>query len=149
MWTQYEVLTCHRTEVYIHLGRKLQFYYIFQRQKWFVLVNKKLTYVFRILCFWLHLSFFTKWWIFSFLIKAWFKKPFSCVYIIKSTTCLFVNWEISLFHRWVIFNDQKVCASEKPPKDLGYLYFYRRVAEWDTQKKGVLHFGVKEEKRGR
>uniref|UniRef100_A0A3P8R6B0 Ubiquitin carboxyl-terminal hydrolase n=1 Tax=Astatotilapia calliptera TaxID=8154 RepID=A0A3P8R6B0_ASTCA len=32
-------------------------------------------------------------------------------------------------HRWVIFNDQKVCASEKPPKDLGYLYFYRRVAE--------------------
>uniref|UniRef100_A0A4W4FL27 Ubiquitin carboxyl-terminal hydrolase n=1 Tax=Electrophorus electricus TaxID=8005 RepID=A0A4W4FL27_ELEEL len=30
---------------------------------------------------------------------------------------------------WVIFNDQKVCASEKPPKDLGYLYFYRRVAE--------------------
>ncbi len=31
--------------------------------------------------------------------------------------------------RWVIFNDQKVCASEKPPKDLGYLYFYRRVVE--------------------
>uniref|UniRef100_A0A3B4CS52 Ubiquitin carboxyl-terminal hydrolase n=1 Tax=Pygocentrus nattereri TaxID=42514 RepID=A0A3B4CS52_PYGNA len=36
---------------------------------------------------------------------------------------------VCLFSRWVIFNDQKVCASEKPPKDLGYLYFYRRVAE--------------------
>lgn len=35
----------------------------------------------------------------------------------------------SVFGRWVIFNDQKVCASEKPPKDLGYLYFYRRVTE--------------------
>lgn len=30
--------------------------------------------------------------------------------------------------RWVIYNDQKVCASEKPPKDLGYIYFYQRVA---------------------
>lgn len=29
--------------------------------------------------------------------------------------------------RWVIYNDQKVCASEKPPKDLGYIYFYQRV----------------------
>uniref|UniRef100_A0A672LW72 ubiquitinyl hydrolase 1 n=1 Tax=Sinocyclocheilus grahami TaxID=75366 RepID=A0A672LW72_SINGR len=34
-----------------------------------------------------------------------------------------------IVHMWVIFNDQKVCASEKPPKDLGYLYFYRRVVE--------------------
>lgn len=33
-----------------------------------------------------------------------------------------------LFPRWVIYNDQKVCASEKPPKDLGYIYFYQRVA---------------------
>lgn len=32
------------------------------------------------------------------------------------------------FPRWVIYNDQKVCASEKPPKDLGYIYFYQRVA---------------------
>uniref|UniRef100_A0A8C0XZI6 Ubiquitin carboxyl-terminal hydrolase n=1 Tax=Cyprinus carpio carpio TaxID=630221 RepID=A0A8C0XZI6_CYPCA len=40
-------------------------------------------------------------------------------------------YSLSLFasFRWVIFNDQKVCASEKPPKDLGYLYFYRRVVE--------------------
>lgn len=29
--------------------------------------------------------------------------------------------------RWVIYNDQKVCASEKPPKDLGYIYFYQRI----------------------
>uniref|UniRef100_A0A8C9PI98 Ubiquitin carboxyl-terminal hydrolase n=1 Tax=Spermophilus dauricus TaxID=99837 RepID=A0A8C9PI98_SPEDA len=29
--------------------------------------------------------------------------------------------------RWVIYNDHKVCASERPPKDLGYLYFYRRI----------------------
>uniref|UniRef100_A0A4W4FMJ3 Ubiquitin carboxyl-terminal hydrolase n=1 Tax=Electrophorus electricus TaxID=8005 RepID=A0A4W4FMJ3_ELEEL len=36
---------------------------------------------------------------------------------------------IRIVCEWVIFNDQKVCASEKPPKDLGYLYFYRRVAE--------------------
>ncbi|EWM24947.1 ubiquitin carboxyl-terminal [Nannochloropsis gaditana] len=27
---------------------------------------------------------------------------------------------------WAIFDDQKVAASEKPPKDLGYLYVYRR-----------------------
>nr|XP_058970629.1 ubiquitin carboxyl-terminal hydrolase 5-like [Pocillopora verrucosa] len=29
--------------------------------------------------------------------------------------------------RWVIFNDRKVALSEKPPKDLGYLYLYQRV----------------------
>ncbi|XP_041071957.1 ubiquitin carboxyl-terminal hydrolase 13 isoform X1 [Carcharodon carcharias] len=30
--------------------------------------------------------------------------------------------------RWVIYNDHKVCASEKPPKDLGYIYFYQRMS---------------------
>ncbi|KAM6962866.1 ubiquitin carboxyl-terminal hydrolase 13 isoform 2-T2 [Aplochiton taeniatus] len=30
--------------------------------------------------------------------------------------------------RWVIFNDNKVCLSERPPKDLGYIYFYRRLS---------------------
>lgn len=35
---------------------------------------------------------------------------------------------LSNLPRWVIYNDQKVCASEKPPKDLGYIYFYQRVA---------------------
>uniref|UniRef100_A0A8C0RMS4 Ubiquitin carboxyl-terminal hydrolase n=1 Tax=Canis lupus familiaris TaxID=9615 RepID=A0A8C0RMS4_CANLF len=29
--------------------------------------------------------------------------------------------------RWVIYNDHRVCASERPPKDLGYMYFYHRV----------------------
>ncbi|KAL8188062.1 UNVERIFIED_CONTAM: Ubiquitin carboxyl-terminal hydrolase 13 [Gekko kuhli] len=29
--------------------------------------------------------------------------------------------------RWVIYNDLKVCASERPPKELGYIYFYRRI----------------------
>ena len=27
---------------------------------------------------------------------------------------------------WVIFNDNKVALSEKPPKGLGYLYLYKR-----------------------
>lgn len=27
---------------------------------------------------------------------------------------------------WVLFNDSRVAASETLPKDLGYLYFYRR-----------------------
>ncbi|KAM8953716.1 ubiquitin carboxyl-terminal hydrolase 13 isoform 2-T2 [Pelodytes ibericus] len=30
--------------------------------------------------------------------------------------------------RWVIYNDHKVSASERPPKDLGYIYFYHRIA---------------------
>lgn len=30
--------------------------------------------------------------------------------------------------RWVIFNDAKVGASKDPPKDMGYLYFYERIA---------------------
>ncbi|PIO33564.1 hypothetical protein AB205_0099820, partial [Aquarana catesbeiana] len=29
--------------------------------------------------------------------------------------------------RWVIYNDHKVTSSERPPKDLGYLYFYHRL----------------------
>ena len=28
--------------------------------------------------------------------------------------------------RWVIFNDSKVAESITPPKDLGYLYLYKR-----------------------
>ncbi|KAJ4923197.1 hypothetical protein JOQ06_022724 [Pogonophryne albipinna] len=46
-----------------------------------------------------------------------------------STMCGHYVCHIKKDHQWVIFNDQKVCASEKPPKDLGYLYFYRRVSE--------------------
>ncbi|XP_056459207.1 ubiquitin carboxyl-terminal hydrolase 13 isoform X1 [Gadus chalcogrammus] len=30
--------------------------------------------------------------------------------------------------RWVIYNDHKVSLSERPPKDLGYIYFYRRLS---------------------
>nr|DBA26197.1 TPA: hypothetical protein GDO54_010490 [Pyxicephalus adspersus] len=29
--------------------------------------------------------------------------------------------------RWVIYNDHKVTSSERPPKELGYLYFYHRL----------------------
>jgi uncharacterized UBP type Zn finger protein len=29
--------------------------------------------------------------------------------------------------RWVIFNDNKVAESITPPKDLAYMYFYRRL----------------------
>jgi ubiquitin carboxyl-terminal hydrolase 5/13 len=29
--------------------------------------------------------------------------------------------------RWIIYNDHKVALSENPPKDLGYLYLYRRI----------------------
>ncbi|MFT7815976.1 ubiquitin carboxyl-terminal hydrolase 5 isoform X1 [Arapaima gigas] len=46
-----------------------------------------------------------------------------------STMCGHYVCHIKKDQQWVIFNDQKVCASEKPPKDLGYLYFYRRVSE--------------------
>ncbi|XP_074586627.1 ubiquitin carboxyl-terminal hydrolase 14-like isoform X2 [Curcuma longa] len=31
--------------------------------------------------------------------------------------------------RWVIFNDSKVGASVDPPKEMGYLYFYERIAD--------------------
>lgn len=29
--------------------------------------------------------------------------------------------------RWTIFNDEKVAVSEKPPKELGYMFLYKRV----------------------
>uniref|UniRef100_A0A671RA01 Ubiquitin carboxyl-terminal hydrolase n=1 Tax=Sinocyclocheilus anshuiensis TaxID=1608454 RepID=A0A671RA01_9TELE len=32
------------------------------------------------------------------------------------------------FPRWLIYNDHKICLSERPPKDLGYMYFYRRLS---------------------
>lgn len=28
--------------------------------------------------------------------------------------------------RWILFNDEKVAVSESPPRELGYLYLYRR-----------------------
>jgi len=30
--------------------------------------------------------------------------------------------------RWVIYNDNKLAVSEKPPKEFGYLYLYRRLS---------------------
>jgi ubiquitin carboxyl-terminal hydrolase 5/13 len=30
--------------------------------------------------------------------------------------------------RWIIFNDEKVALSEKPPKDLAYMYLYQRAS---------------------
>ncbi|XP_048832924.1 ubiquitin carboxyl-terminal hydrolase 13-like isoform X1 [Brienomyrus brachyistius] len=30
--------------------------------------------------------------------------------------------------RWVIYNDHKVCLSERPPKDMAYMYFYHRLS---------------------
>jgi len=38
------------------------------------------------------------------------------------------SYSIIVF-RWVIFNDEKVAESESPPKDLAYIYFYRRILE--------------------
>ncbi|CAK8682665.1 unnamed protein product [Clavelina lepadiformis] len=46
-----------------------------------------------------------------------------------STMCGHYVCHIKKDGRWVIFNDEKVAASEQPPKDLGYIYFYRRVRE--------------------
>lgn len=31
-------------------------------------------------------------------------------------------------NQWVIFNDSKVAISQNPPKDLGYLYLYKRIS---------------------
>jgi ubiquitin carboxyl-terminal hydrolase 5/13 len=39
---------------------------------------------------------------------------------------MLVVWNL-LDRRWVIFNDEKVAESEHPPKDLGYMYLFRRV----------------------
>jgi ubiquitin carboxyl-terminal hydrolase 5/13 len=30
-------------------------------------------------------------------------------------------------NQWIIFNDNKVQISQRPPKDLGYLYLYERI----------------------
>jgi ubiquitin carboxyl-terminal hydrolase 5/13 len=29
--------------------------------------------------------------------------------------------------KWVVFNDRKVARSEKPPRDLGYMYLFESV----------------------
>ena len=35
--------------------------------------------------------------------------------------------------RWVIFDDQKVAASEKPPCELGYVYLYGRIDRMESR----------------
>lgn len=44
-----------------------------------------------------------------------------------STACGHYVCHILKDDRWVIFNDEKVAKSEKPPKDLGYIYLYERI----------------------
>jgi len=43
-----------------------------------------------------------------------------------STMCGHYVCHILKDKRWVIFNDNKVALSESPPKDLAYMYLYRR-----------------------
>ena len=45
-----------------------------------------------------------------------------------STMCGHYVCHIKKEGRWVIFNDSKVAVSEQPPRDLGYLYLFRRAA---------------------
>lgn len=51
------------------------------------------------------------------------KKSYLILCYVKLTS----SFNDILFLRWVIFNDRKVALSEKPPKELGYLYLYKRV----------------------
>ncbi|XP_072175278.1 ubiquitin carboxyl-terminal hydrolase 5-like [Diadema setosum] len=44
-----------------------------------------------------------------------------------STSCGHYVCHIKKDGRWVIFNDEKVAQSENPPRDLGYLYVYKRI----------------------
>lgn len=44
-----------------------------------------------------------------------------------STMCGHYVCHILKEGRWIIYNDNKVAVSEAPPKDMGYLYLYRRV----------------------
>ncbi|XP_047138707.1 ubiquitin carboxyl-terminal hydrolase 5 isoform X1 [Hydra vulgaris] len=44
-----------------------------------------------------------------------------------STSCGHYVCHIYKDNRWVIYNDRKVAISEKPPKELGYIYFYKQI----------------------
>lgn len=58
------------------------------------------------------------------LSEMWTRKK---SYLILCYVKLTSSFNDILFLRWVIFNDRKVALSEKPPKELGYLYLYKRV----------------------
>mmetsp|Transcript_62 Transcript_62/g.92 ORF Transcript_62/g.92 Transcript_62/m.92 type:complete len:885 (-) Transcript_62:589-3243(-) len=45
----------------------------------------------------------------------------------SNTACGHYVCHIKKDGRWVIFNDEKVAESEKPPRDLGYMYLFKRV----------------------
>ena len=44
-----------------------------------------------------------------------------------STKCGHYVCHIRRGDDWVIFNDEKVAASERPPRDLAYIYLYQRL----------------------
>ena len=44
-----------------------------------------------------------------------------------STACGHYVCHIKKKDRWILFNDEKVAISEAPPRDLGYMYLYRRL----------------------
>ena len=46
-----------------------------------------------------------------------------------STMCGHYVCHIRKEGRWVIYNDNKVAVSVAPPKELAYLYLYKRLAE--------------------
>jgi len=46
----------------------------------------------------------------------------------SNTACGHYVCHIKKEGRWVIFNDQKVAESLAPPKDLGYMYVYKRLS---------------------
>ena len=48
-----------------------------------------------------------------------------------SASCGHYVAHIKIKDRWVLFNDEKVVVSSNVPRDLGYLYFYERVATID------------------
>ena len=44
----------------------------------------------------------------------------------SNTACGHYVCHVKKDGRWVMFNDDKVAASQAPPFDRGYLYLYRR-----------------------
>ena len=44
----------------------------------------------------------------------------------RNTGCGHYVCHIKKDGRWVIFNDEKVAVSQKPPRELAYMYLYRR-----------------------
>ena len=44
----------------------------------------------------------------------------------SNTACGHYVCHIKKNGRWVIFNDEKVAVSQNPPKELGYLYLFKR-----------------------